>query len=165
MTPEELVAAWDGPVARFAETTELAAEAWGDSYERADATQWGVGAAVTDADGRVLLVHQRDQWLLPGGMLEPGESHAEGAAREVEEETGIPVAVTGLGAIVEQTFQNRETGETFEFAFAAFRAAPEHTRLTDDPGLADEDIGAVAWHETVPEDTLQREMVETVRQG
>jgi 8-oxo-dGTP diphosphatase len=62
---------------------------------------------VTDADGvvqaaggvvwrpavggpEVLVVHRpryRD-WSLPKGKLEPGESHAEGAVREVAEETG-----------------------------------------------------------------------------
>lgn len=162
MTPDDLAAAWDVPVARFEETVDLSAEEWGEGLARDDVGRWGVGAAVQDADGRVLLVYQRDQWLLPGGMLEPDETHAEGAAREVEEETGIPVEVTGLGAIVEQTFHNRETGETFAFAFAAFRADPGHTDVDDDPGLADESIRDAAWHDTLPEDTLQREMVETV---
>lgn len=165
MTPEELVAEWDGPVARFPETIDLSADEWATGRDRDDLARWGVGAAVTDADDRTLLVYQREQWLLPGGMLEPDETHAEGAAREVEEETGVPVDVTGLGAVVEQTFHNHETGETFEFEFAAFRADPEHTRIADDPGLADESIEAVAWHDTLPEDTLQREMVEAVLEG
>lgn len=162
MTPDDLAAVWDGPVARFEVTVDLSAEEWGEGLAGDDVGRWGVGAAVQDADDRVLLVYQRDQWLLPGGMLEPGETHAEGAAREVEEETGVPVEVTDLGAVVEQTFRNRKSGETFEFAFAAFRAEPEHTRLADDPGLADESIEDVAWHATVPEETLQREMVVTV---
>lgn len=164
MTPDELAAAWDGSVARFSETIQLSAEEWTESRDRDDLARWGVGAAVQGPDGRLLLVRQRDQWLLPGGMLEPDETHAEGAAREVEEETGIPVEITGLGAIVEQTFSN-PAGETFEFAFAAFRADPEHTDLDDDPGLDDEAIEAAAWHATLPEDTFQREMVETVLDG
>lgn len=165
MTPEDFVDRWNGPVARFTETTDLSPEEWAESLDRDDVARWGVGAAVQDDDGRVLLVYQRDQWLLPGGMLEPDETHAEGAAREVEEETGVPVEVTDLGAIVEQTFRNCETGETFEFAFAAFSADPDHTRLAADPGLADETIEDVAWHDTLPEDTLQREMVEVVLDG
>jgi ADP-ribose pyrophosphatase YjhB (NUDIX family) len=165
VTPEDLVDRWGEPVARFEKTTGLSPDEWAEGRDRDDLATWGVGAAVQDDDGRVLLVFQRDQWMLPGGMLEPGETHAEGAAREVEEETGIPVEVTDLGAVVEQTFRNRETGEVFEFAFAAFRADPEHTDLTDDPGLADESIEAVAWHDSVPSDTLQREMVETVLDG
>ena len=46
-----------------------------------------------DADGAVeiLLVHRPayDDWSFPKGKLEPGESEAEAAIREVEEETGL----------------------------------------------------------------------------
>ncbi|WP_255149211.1 NUDIX domain-containing protein [Halorarius halobius] len=164
MTPEQLLAEWDG-AARFEETHELSAAEWAAGRSRDDLARWGVGAAVTDAEGRVLLVRQRGQWMLPGGMLEPTESHAAGAAREVEEETGVPVEVTDLGAVVEQTFEHAETGETFPFAFAAFRATPEHTRVDDDPGLADESIETAAWHDALPADVFQREMVETVLEG
>lgn len=163
-TPDDLAAAWQGPVARFSETIDLSAEEWAEGRDRDDLAQWGVGAAVQDSEGRLLLVRQRDQWMLPGGMLEPDETHAEGAAREVEEETGIPVEITGLGAVVEQTFSNPD-GERFEFAFAAFRGVPEHTDLAADPGLTDEAIEAAAWHATLPDDTFQREMVETVVDG
>ncbi|GAA1057575.1 hypothetical protein GCM10017608_17560 [Agromyces luteolus] len=56
------------------------------------------GAVITDDDGRVLLVKrgaapQRGRWSVPGGRLEPGESFADAAAREVREETGLRVAV------------------------------------------------------------------------
>ena len=42
-------------------------------------------------DGCVLLVHRPryDDWTLPKGKLEEGESWEEGALREVEEETGL----------------------------------------------------------------------------
>ena len=42
-------------------------------------------------DGRVLLVHRPryDDWTLPKGKLEDGESWEAGALREVEEETGL----------------------------------------------------------------------------
>ena len=42
-------------------------------------------------DGRVLLVHRPryDDWTLPKGKLDPGESFEDAARREVEEETGI----------------------------------------------------------------------------
>lgn len=46
-----------------------------------------------DGDGalEVLLVHRPryDDWTLPKGKLHRGESHEEGALREVEEETGL----------------------------------------------------------------------------
>ena len=41
--------------------------------------------------GSVLLVHRPryDDWSLPKGKLDPGESWQAGAVREVEEETGL----------------------------------------------------------------------------
>ena len=46
---------------------------------------------VVARDGRVLLVHRPryDDWTLPKGKLDPGESFEEAALREVEEETGL----------------------------------------------------------------------------
>jgi ADP-ribose pyrophosphatase YjhB (NUDIX family) len=51
----------------------------------------GVGCAVIDDAGRVLLSHRADfnLWNLPGGRLDSGEVMAEAAAREVREETGV----------------------------------------------------------------------------
>ena len=42
-------------------------------------------------DGRVLLVHrpQYDDWTIPKGKLDDGESWEDAALREVEEETGL----------------------------------------------------------------------------
>jgi 8-oxo-dGTP diphosphatase len=42
-------------------------------------------------DGRVALVHRPryDDWTLPKGKLDPGESFEQAALREVEEETGL----------------------------------------------------------------------------
>ncbi len=56
------------------------------------------GAVITDAEGRLLLVRRRNEpaagrWSLPGGRVEPDESPAEAAAREVREETGLIVEI------------------------------------------------------------------------
>jgi 8-oxo-dGTP diphosphatase len=49
------------------------------------------GGVVLGHDGRVALVHRPryDDWSLPKGKLDPGESFEEAALREVEEETGM----------------------------------------------------------------------------
>ena len=46
-------------------------------------------------DGRVAIVHRPryDDWSLPKGKLDDGESFEEGALREVEEETGLKCRV------------------------------------------------------------------------
>jgi 8-oxo-dGTP diphosphatase len=49
------------------------------------------GGVVLDSSGRVALVHRPryDDWTLPKGKLDPGESFEDAALREVEEETGL----------------------------------------------------------------------------
>jgi 8-oxo-dGTP diphosphatase len=49
------------------------------------------GGVVLDPEGRVALVHRPryDDWTLPKGKLDRGESFEDAALREVEEETGL----------------------------------------------------------------------------
>jgi 8-oxo-dGTP pyrophosphatase MutT (NUDIX family) len=62
---------------------------------------------VVDAAGRVLMLQGFDPadpgrryWFTVGGGLEPGESVAEAAVRELFEETGLQIPVDRLGAPV-----------------------------------------------------------------
>ncbi|SCG69947.1 NUDIX hydrolase [Micromonospora coxensis] len=71
---------------------------------------------LVDAGGRTLLFSGRDParpdhryWFTPGGGLEEGESPAEGAARELAEETGLRLDPAELGDPV--------GSETVEFPF------------------------------------------------
>lgn len=57
-----------------------------------------VGGIVRDPAGRWLLIRRgtepgRGQWSIPGGRVEPGETLEAAVAREVLEETGVPVLV------------------------------------------------------------------------
>ena len=51
-----------------------------------------------DEHGRVLMgLHSdRNIWVLPGGLIEPGEIPADGAVRETWEETGLLIDVTEI---------------------------------------------------------------------
>lgn len=55
-------------------------------------------AAVIDDEGRILLQRRVDNglWAMPGGAMEMTESLPQAAAREVLEETGYEVVVSGL---------------------------------------------------------------------
>ncbi|CAM5522201.1 NUDIX hydrolase [Streptomyces abikoensis] len=55
-------------------------------------------AVVTDDEGRILMQRRADSglWALPGGGMEMGESLIGAVVREVREETGLDVEVTGL---------------------------------------------------------------------
>ncbi|MFF4264140.1 NUDIX domain-containing protein [Streptomyces virginiae] len=55
-------------------------------------------AVVTDDKGRILLQRRSDSglWALPGGGMEMTDSLPGTAVREVKEETGLDVEITGL---------------------------------------------------------------------
>ncbi|WP_411083925.1 NUDIX hydrolase [Streptomyces sp. cmx-18-6] len=55
-------------------------------------------AVVTDERGRILLQRRRDNdlWALPGGGMDMDDSLPGTAVREVKEETGLDVEITGL---------------------------------------------------------------------
>ncbi|WP_343161219.1 NUDIX hydrolase [Halogeometricum sp. CBA1124] len=140
-------------VVRRESERELDRESFESLAARIDAgMDWGV-AALVERDGEVLLVHQRDRWVLPGGGVEDGESREEALVREVREETGLEATVGSLRSVTRQTFAHG--GETTTFRFAVYDAAVRGT-LTDDPGLADENVADVGWFRTLPTDTLDR---------
>ncbi|WP_020496051.1 NUDIX hydrolase [Sciscionella marina] len=60
-----------------------------------------VSGIVVDELERVLVIRRADngRWEAPGGILEPGESFAEGVRREVAEETGMDSAVGELSGV------------------------------------------------------------------
>ncbi|MFD8122955.1 NUDIX domain-containing protein [Streptomyces albidoflavus] len=55
-------------------------------------------AVVTDDQGRILLQRRADSglWALPGGGMELSDTLPGTAVREVKEETGLDVEITGL---------------------------------------------------------------------
>src|SRR4051812_28786950 len=57
----------------------------------ADADEVRAAGGLVVRDGAVAVVHRPryDDWSLPKGKLDPGESWEEAAVREVEEETGV----------------------------------------------------------------------------
>lgn len=58
-------------------------------------------AVVRDPDGRILLVKRADDgnWELPGGRIDLGESASTAAVREVAEEAGLEIELTGLAGV------------------------------------------------------------------
>ena len=80
-----------------------------------------------DQAQRVLLFHGADPgdpadryWITPGGGLVAGESPAEGAARELFEETGLRIDPAGLGdpvfrEVVEFSFEHRSYRQEQDF--------------------------------------------------
>ncbi|MBD3368297.1 MAG: NUDIX domain-containing protein, partial [Candidatus Eisenbacteria bacterium] len=72
-----------------------------------------VTCTIIERGGEVLLVRRRyppgeGAWCLPAGFVEPGEDPAGSAAREVREETGLDIEITG----VFDTWASREDPRT-----------------------------------------------------
>lgn len=95
-------------------------------------------AAIIERDGRFLLVEEHTPEGLrlnnPAGHLEPGESPAEGCAREALEETAHPFQPTALVGVYLSRFQREATGEDVTYirlAFCGSVAAPEAGRALD----------------------------------
>ena len=59
-----------------------------------------VAALVTNEKGEVLLVNSPWRgWEYPGGLIEPGESFEAALKREVREESGVEIEITGFVGI------------------------------------------------------------------
>ncbi|MDO9377906.1 MAG: NUDIX hydrolase [Nocardioidaceae bacterium] len=96
-----------------------------------------------DADGRVLLCEltYKREWDLPGGVVEPSESPADGLVRELEEELGIEVQVLGLRT-VNWLAPWREWDDACVFVFDL---APVDAASTSTWTLQPTEIAAVHW--------------------
>ncbi|NHJ01403.1 MAG: NUDIX domain-containing protein [Candidatus Heimdallarchaeota archaeon] len=58
----------------------------------------GGDGAIINSEEEILLIQRADNrmWAMPGGLLEVGETPAEGVLREIFEETGITCQITKL---------------------------------------------------------------------
>lgn len=85
-----------------------------------------VTVAVRDDGGRLLLIHKidNDLWALPGGGHDPGESITDTGVREVHEETGVDIEVTGLVGVYTDprhvmAYDDGEVRQQFSLCFRA----------------------------------------------
>lgn len=96
-------------------------------------------AAIIERDGRYLLVEEHTPEGLklnnPAGHLDPGESPADGAAREALEETARRFTPERLVGVYLSRFRRPATGEDVTYlrlAFAGPVSEPEPARALDD---------------------------------
>ncbi len=109
----------------------------------------GVGAVVVDR-GRVLLVQRghepsKGKWSLPGGMLELGESLADGVVREVQEETGLIVESIELIELIDRV--QKEDGPEGKRIRYHYVIADYLCRVVGGSLRAASDADAVRWVE------------------
>lgn len=110
-----------------------------------DAPLVGVGVAVFDTAGRILLIRRgkpprAGQWGLPGGLIDLGESLAAAAVREVREECGIEIDLGDLVAAFEPIQRDDAGAVEYHYVVLDYWAA----HRSGDP-VAHDDAADVAW--------------------
>lgn len=71
-------------------------------------------------ESRVLLIRRgkpplEGRWSIPGGLLEVGETIAQGIERELREETGVRVRVVDLMEIYEKVLRDEDNEPRYHF--------------------------------------------------
>jgi 8-oxo-dGTP pyrophosphatase MutT (NUDIX family) len=122
-----------------------------------------VFAVVRNGLSQVLLVRRVDDgyWELPGGRVEVGESASAAVVREVSEEAGVAITVTGLAGVYSDPAHvlvyphSQEVYQQFAVCFHAVTSArnvqPDH-----------DETSAAAWFD--PQQATQLAMHPAMRQ-
>ena len=120
----------------------------------------GAGVWITNEDGEVLLVRNEgdDGWSDPGGKAEPGESFAEAAVREVEEETGVQCAIDGLLQI--HVIEIVDDSNSHQPPLFDLIAIFEGSYVEGEPERAVGEIADVRWWDRHPEQLLYEELAD-----
>lgn len=98
-----------------------------------------------DGGEKVLIVQRAQQpnagrWGFPGGVLELGETVAEGAMRELLEETGIAAEPAGVLNVNDAVSRDEEGRVQFHYVLIAVRGV-----WRSGEGVAGDDAADVAW--------------------
>jgi 8-oxo-dGTP diphosphatase len=128
----------------------------------------GVGVVVWH-DDRVLLIRRnkpprQGHWSLPGGAQQLGETVAEAARREVQEETGLEIELGAIVATIDSIEHDRERRIRYHYTLIDFVAEAANPVLRPGSDAADARWFEVAeiealglWSETVRVIKLARE--------
>ena len=90
----------------------------------------GAGIMCEASDGKLLIVkaNYKNHWTTPGGLIDPGESPLEAAARETSEEVGIDLPIDRI-KFVYVASRHSEFALTYQFIFHAFITDQEVANL------------------------------------
>ena len=126
----------------------------------------GVGAVIVRGD-RALLIRRateplKDEWSVPGGVLELGEKLRIGTAREALEETGLTVEVGEVLDVFDSIFPDSDGRTQYHFVLIDFLCRP----LAGE-AKAGSDVSEVSWvkEDQLLELNLRDSIAEVVRKG
>jgi ADP-ribose pyrophosphatase YjhB (NUDIX family) len=114
------------------------------SREYPDRPIVGVGAVAID-QGRVLLVKRgtaplKDEWSLPGGVVELGETLRAAAEREAREETGLIVQAGEVIEVLDRIIPGKNGAPQYHYVLVDFLCTVEGGEL-----CAGGDAADVCW--------------------
>lgn len=112
----------------------------------AEGIMLAAGAVIFDDEDRVLLVRHRPErggywkgkWICPGGKLQPGETLAEGALREIREETHLEVRLERMLPVFETIA--RDGDDLLHVVYVDFLA-----RVIGGALRPDDDVAEAEW--------------------
>jgi len=104
----------------------------------------GVGALILDRD-RILMAQRGKEplkgwWSLPGGLLELGESLADGIRREVREETGLEIRPLGILEVFERIMRDAGGAPEYHYVLIDYMC-----RVAGGTPRAGDDVCRVEW--------------------
>jgi 8-oxo-dGTP pyrophosphatase MutT (NUDIX family) len=106
-------------------------------------------AAVRNLAGEVLVVRRIDDgyWELPGGRIDVGESAAQAVIREVAEESGVTIALTGLSGVYSDPTHVLldPDGSVHQQLALCFHAVPAGADNTEEPRPDGIETKEAAW--------------------
>jgi ADP-ribose pyrophosphatase YjhB (NUDIX family) len=91
------------------------------------------------------------RWGFPGGVLELGETVAEGAMRELFEETGVTAEAAGILDVIDTLDRDAEGRVRYHYVLVAVRGI-----WRAGEGVAGDDADEVAW--VTREEIVEREL-------
>ena len=114
-------------------------------------------AAVRNATRQVLLVRRIDDgnWELPGGRIEAGETAGDAVTREVAQESGVAIVLTGLSGVYSDPTHVLvdPDGSIHQQLALCFHAVPAG-EAAGDPHPDGVETDAAAWSDVVAAEHL-----------
>lgn len=109
-----------------------------------------VVAAIITKDGKIFATQRgygdfKDGWEFPGGKVEPGESPEDAIVREIKEELGADIKVTGFLTTVEHDYPTFHL--SMDCFWAELKEGSSMTLLEHEAAqwLSPAQLGDVAW--------------------
>ena len=106
-----------------------------------------VDVLVEDPAGRILLIRRRNPphgWAIPGGFVDVGETLEAAAVREIREETGLDVELTGQF----HTYSDPKRDPRHHTVTLVFLGRPVHPNAT--PTAGDDALEAIFFPPEAP---------------